>query len=111
MNKILFLSAILVSQCVFAQRYEVPPTSSTSSRTPVISDAAMEQCVKLYNQAKWLAEEIDRTHVDNYNHAAVNSYNNKISSHSQMTNRFNRDCSGKQSRSAYEAAKKLNSRR
>jgi hypothetical protein len=111
MNKILFLSVFLFSQCVFAQRYEVPPTSSTGSHTPVISDAAMEQCVKLYNEAKWLGGDINSTQVDNYNSSSVNRYNSKIRQHTQMTNRFNSDCAGKQSRSAYEAAKKLNNRR
>ncbi len=101
----------LISQNVYAQRYEIPPTTSTGSGVPIISDHAMEQCVKLYNDAKWLGEELNRTHVNNYDSASVNSYNNKVQRQGQMTGRFNRDCAGKQSRSAAEAAKKLNNRR
>lgn len=102
---------ILVAQSSNAQRYEIPPTASTGSGVPIISDHAMEQCVILYNHAKWLGEEMNRTHVNNYDSASVDSYNNKVQQHGQMTDRFNRDCAGKQSRSAAEAAKKLNNRR
>ncbi|MDF1690403.1 MAG: hypothetical protein P1U35_12425 [Cycloclasticus sp.] len=102
---------LLVTQNVYAQRYEVPPTASTSSGVPIISDNAMEQCVKLYNNAKWLGENLSATQVNNYDSASVNGYNKKVKQHGQMTARFNRDCAGKQSRSAAEAAKKLNNRR
>jgi len=68
----------------------------------------MEQCVKLYNEAEWLEDEIDSIQVDNYSQTSVNNYNKKINQLSQMTNIFNKNCAGKQSESAYKAARKLN---
>lgn len=99
---------LLISTTVFSQSYKAPPTSSTGGYVPVISDKQMEQCVKIYNGAEWLAEEINNTYVNQYDSYSVNSYNAKIDQHRQMTNWFNRYCAGKQSRSACEAAKKLN---
>ncbi|MDF1868399.1 MAG: hypothetical protein P1U70_26485 [Saprospiraceae bacterium] len=108
----LFLGLIIFSLNIeAAETYVVPPTSSTHSSVPVISDVAMERCVKNYNEAKWLSEKIDTMAVNNYSQSAVNNYNEKVRLHSQMTSIFNRDCAGKQSRSAYEAAKKLNNER
>jgi len=110
MKKIIIIVSILMSHSLFANQYQVPPTSSTRGSVPVISDAAMEECVKLYNKAKWLMEEIDRTQVNSYSQSSVNSYNTKVKHHASMTKSFNRDCAGKQSYSAYKAAQKLNNR-
>lgn len=104
----LFLASFLFTQSLVAETYKVPPSSSTSSHVPYISDAAMEQCVKLYNNAEWLEKEINSIQVDSYNQTSVNNYNNKVRKHSQMTSTFNKDCAGKQSESAYKAAQKLN---
>lgn len=101
----------LTTPSAYAQTYKVPPSSSTSARVPYISDAAMEQCVVLYNRALWLANDIDRTKVDEYSQASVDAYNAKVSTHKNMTNAFNRDCAGKQSESAYKAAQELNRRK
>lgn len=103
----IFLSIIAVSS-VLAQTYEVPPSDRTSSSTPYISDEAMERCVVLYNEAKWLAEEIENTQVDQYSQTSVDAYNKKITGHASMIDAFNRDCAGKQSESAYKAAQELN---
>ena len=103
----IFLSIITIAGA-FAQTYEVPPSDRTSSSTPYISDEAMERCVVLWNKAKWLGEEIDSIQVDQYSQASVDAYNKKITSHSTMTDTFNRDCAGKQSESAYKAAQELN---
>lgn len=100
--------SILSTQLIFAKEYTIPPSSTTRGHVPYISDKAMEACVKLYNKAKWLDEEISRTYVDQYSQASVNAYNNKVHRHSQMINNFNRNCAGKQSESAYKAAQKLN---
>ncbi len=101
--------ALIFWSCTsFAASYEVPPSDRTSASVPVISDAAMEQCVKLYNEAKWLDQELESTSVNQYDAAAVDAYNEKVSTHSSMTNRFNANCAGKQSASAYRAAQKLN---
>lgn len=111
MKKLLFifvLFAFLNAGNSFAQNYEIPPSDTTYSNVPYISDEAMEKCVILYNQAKWLAEEINATQVDRYSQVSVDAYNQKISRHSQMTTAFNRDCAGKQSESAYRAAQELN---
>ena len=90
------------------QEYEIPPSSSTTLSVPYISDVAMKECVRIYNEAKWLSEEIDGTEVNRYSQAAVNAYNAKVSQHANMTAAFNRDCAGKQSESAYRAAQELN---
>jgi len=102
--------SIFISQSLFAVQYQTPPSSSASGSGSVISDAAMEECVKLYNKAKWLMEDIDRTQVDSYNQSSVNSYNKKVNRHGSMIKSFNRDCAGKQSYSAHKAAQRLNNR-
>lgn len=52
--------------------------------------------------------EMDGTQVNNYSQTSVDSYNNKVHSHTEMINYFNNNCAGKQSESAYKAAQKLN---
>jgi len=107
--KIVFTFFIIsTSLSLFAQTYEIPPSSRTSGHVPYISDEAMEKCVKLYNEAKWLSDEITTLNVDRYSQASVDSYNNKVSKHSKLTSYFNSNCAGKQSESAYKAAQKLN---
>ena len=105
------LSLINVTLCFssYAQQYVVPPSKSTRQHVPVISDAAMEKCVKLYKEANWLNDKLGMMVVDSYDQDAVAKYNGEIDKHSIMTNKFNKDCAGKQSQSAYEAARKLNS--
>ncbi|MFW9325234.1 hypothetical protein [Glaesserella parasuis] len=106
-----FTACSLLAVAGFAvanQYYTAPPTSSTHGYVPVISDTEMEQCVEVYNQAKWLGEELKNTYVDRYSQASVNSYNSKVAQHQQMTDWFNQNCAGKQSRSACEAARELN---
>jgi hypothetical protein len=70
----------------------------------------MKACVKLYNEAKWLAEEIEDTQVDQYSRKSVNAYNKKVNQHSGMIDQFNRECAGKQSDAAARAARELNER-
>lgn len=112
MKRYILLFLVCLVSLMNAKEYTVPPTTSThSAGGSVISDEAMEQCVKLYNEAKWLKEELDRRNVDNYDSASVNSYNNKVGKHSQMINYFNQNCAGKQSYSAWKAAQKLNSQK
>jgi hypothetical protein len=104
-----FILMILGNSSLVAKEYVVPPTSSTFSSVPVISDEAMEACVKLYNEAEWLNEEIGNINVNQYSQESVNAYNSKVNQHSSMTSRFNNECAGKQSESARKAAQKLNS--
>ena len=110
-KKNLFLLVLILiiagSTNLMARQYVEPPSSSASS-APVISDEAMKVCVKLYNEAEWLNEEIGNMHVDQYIQKSVNAYNAKVNKHSNMTNVFNRDCAGKQSYSAWKAAQELN---
>lgn len=111
MKKLIFIFVLftfLNTDVSFAKNYEIPPSNTTYSNVPYISDEAMEKCVILYNQAKWLAEEINATQVDRYSQISVDAYNHIISTHSQMITAFNRDCAGKQSESAYKAAQELN---
>ena len=93
---------------IFAQEYVVPPSASTRSNVPVISDVAMEKCVKLYNEAEWLGVKLEKIVVDSYSQESVDSYNKEVQELSTMTATFNNKCAGKQSQSAYDAAKKLN---
>ena len=105
---IVFLAVFTASSTLTAQSYVIPPTSSTHNHVPVISDEKMEQCVKLYNESEWLFEKINGIRVDNYSQQSVNNYNAMVNKYSGMTNKFNSECAGKQSRSACEAARKLN---
>lgn len=117
-NKLILLKSIVAMFSVsFAcaaisdsvvRKYETPPSSSTSANVPYISDEAMEECVKIYNKAKWLSEEMQHSQVDNYNQKSVDDYNLKVTEHSVMIDYFNEYCAGKQSESAYRAAQKLN---
>jgi len=110
MNKVFYILILLTAfyaSYALAKNYEVPPSETTSLYVPYISDEAMEKCVILYNETKWLGEEIQSTHVDKYNHTAVDAYNQKLSRYENMINTFNRDCAEKQSESAYKAALEL----
>lgn len=109
-KSIIFITLTLVCS-LNAREYVAPPTSSTRSSVPVISDKAMEKCVKIYNEAEWLGEKLNNTYVDQYDSASVNNYNKEVNKHSQMTNYFNQNCAGKQSYSAWKAAQKLNGQR
>lgn len=75
-NLIVFLFLCLpnISMAESTQRYVAPPISTTTSHVPTISDAAMEECVRLYNEAKWISEKLETTYVDNYNEDSVNTY-------------------------------------
>lgn len=112
MKKILvaiFLSSSLFITYSFAnQSYVMPPTASTAGHVPVISDEMMEQCVKTYNEAQWLAQKIQTTRINQYSASDVNWYNEQVNKVNSMTSWFNTNCAGKQSRSACEAANKLN---
>ena len=112
MNKLIaFLcltSSLLVSCCYAQQSYVMPPTASTPGHVPVISDEMMEQCVKTYNEAQWLAQKIQTTPINQYSASDVNWYNQAVAKVNSMTSWFNTNCAGKQSRSSCEAANKLN---
>ena len=88
--------------------YKIPPTSSSSTNVPVISDEEMEECVELYNQGEWLGKKLANQVVDSYSQESVDTYNKEVKKHSSLVNKFNRECAGKQSRSACKAAQKLN---
>lgn len=107
MKKIVFFSLICIG-FLYGRYYEVPPTHSGYGSTGVISDKAMEDCVKLYNKTKWLGEEINSMYVDRYDSNSVNEYNQKVRKYKSMIATFNAECAGKQSQSAYETAQRLN---
>ena len=88
--------------------YKIPPTSSTSTNVPVISDEKMEECVELYNQGEWLGKKLANQVVDTYSQESVDTYNKEVKKHSSLVDKFNHECAGKQSRSACKAAQKLN---
>lgn len=91
-----------------AQIYQVPPTFSSSSYGQTISDEKMEECIVLYNEAKWLVNQLDSIKVNTSIEEDVNSYNLQVEKHRRMTLKFNDECAGKQSLSACKAAQKLN---
>lgn len=109
MKKINFiLSLLFISSSALPKPYKAPPTSSTSGYVPVISDELMEQCVKIYNEAEWLENDLNHTSVNQYSQYEVNQYNHNVAKLNQLTNWFNQNCAGKQSRSACEATNRLN---
>ena len=104
--KLKLILLLCVVNLLNGRDYVAPPTSSGNGG--VISDEAMENCVKIYNEATWLAEKLQVTNVNQYDSNSVNNYNNKVGEHSNMINYFNQNCAGKQSYSAWKAAQKLN---
>jgi len=109
-NTVMLFMTLTLTCALSAREYIAPPSSSTRGSVPVISDEAMEKCVKIYNEAKWLREEINDTYVNQYDNTSVNNYNQKVNKVKRMTNYFNQNCAGKQSYSAWKAAQKLNGR-
>ncbi len=112
-NKVLYITLLLniiTISSVFAEKrnYEIPPSKTTSSSAPYISDTAMEQCVRLYNEIRWLAEDIQHSQVNRNSLSSINAYNQLIDQYSRMVEQFNIDCAGRQSESAHQAAQKLN---
>ena len=113
MKKITYFTIVVSAmtfgmQSISAQVYEVPPSSTVRGSVPWISDHAMEKCVILYNEAKNLKLTMDGMYVDRYSQSSVSAYNSQVNQHSTMIQKFNSDCAGKQSESAYKAAQKLN---
>lgn len=110
-SSIIFCCSLLIMSVANAQdtTYEVPLSSnSAASNIPNISDADMERCVEIYNEAKRLKEELDNAQVNLSLPASVDAYNSKASLYSQMSGHFNSNCAGKQSESADRVTKKLN---
>ncbi|BDX02837.1 hypothetical protein MACH16_15850 [Marinomonas pontica] len=112
MKKINLMTGVIIlfyfSSSVAQPSYKIPPSISSSASVPVISDQRMQACVEIYNHAEWLASEIKSEKIDIYSQESVDSYNALITKHSNLIDNFNRECAGKQSRSACEAAQKLN---
>ena len=91
--------------------YEIPPSAQTYGNAPVISDAMMQECVKIYNEALAIERALNSTFVDRYSSEEVNLYNQNVRMHSQLIDWFNTNCAGKQSYSACKAAQELNRQR
>lgn len=104
----LSLGLLLISTTTYSKTYEVPPSSSSSSHAPVISDELMKQCVILYNQAMQLEKILANTIVNQYSAYEVNNYNINVNRLRQLVSSFNMNCAGKQSESAYRITKELN---
>lgn len=88
--------------------YVMPPTQATTGSAPVISDAEMQKCVEMYNQANWLDQELAQMQVDLTSESSVNTYNTKVNQVNALTRLFNAKCAGKQSESACREANRLN---
>lgn len=111
------ISAALVGVClalsnpVWANQdrpYMMPPSHSTYGSAMVISDEDMKKCVELYNQAKWLQEELEKMPVNMYSESSVNAYNEKAKKGNALVSQFNRLCAGRQSESACAQTNALN---
>ena len=100
LKKFVFILFMSIPTIVSARTYVVPPSSSTSSSVPVISDEEMEQCVILYNDMLEVERDLGYE-VDVYR------YNSLVRYHNEMRDIFNHYCAGKQSASAAEAARRL----
>ncbi|CZE49901.1 stress protein, tellurium resistance protein TerZ [Campylobacter geochelonis] len=88
--------------------YEIPPSDTTTAYVEVISDELMQECIKIYNEAKWLEQDLNSEFVNQYSSYEVDKYNQKVRKYSQMIEWFNLNCANKQSKSACKAANKLN---
>lgn len=112
LNNNLFISlclmTVLTDNCLSDQVFTVPPSDSSYGYAPVISDKMMQKCVEVYNKAKWLNEELSATQHSLNSNKAVKDFNKKVNEVNSLSNWFNQNCAGKQSRSACEAANKLN---
>ncbi|MDL0089551.1 stress protein, tellurium resistance protein TerZ [Campylobacter gastrosuis] len=108
MHKLIILPAIAFILSFCNQTYKIPPTSSTSGYVPVISDKQMKECVKIYNKIERLGQYLNTAYVNQYSLNEVNTYNNNLQSYNKMVDWYNLNCADKQSKSACEAAKKLN---
>ena len=107
-NGVIVITMSFTSTALVAAEYKVPPTKTTHSSVPYISDKAMKKCVVLYNHAEWLKDELNTMNVDQYSQKSIDNYNNKVNRHTTMTQKFNRNCAGKQSYSAWKVAQELN---
>ena len=91
--------------------YEIPPSAQTYGNAPVISDAMMQECVKIYNKALAIERTLNPNLVNRYSNHEVNLYNQNVRMHSQLIDWFNANCADKQSYSACKAAQELNRQR
>lgn len=104
LNYLFIVPAMLAVASDFSysqERYVTPPTTTTRGYVPVISDAQMEECVKVYNEITWMNQNLSAART-------LDEYNSTVGIINQKTDWFNSNCAGKQSRSACEAANKLN---
>ena len=109
--KILFLAAaaVAISDAFDVEGgYEIPPSTQTQGYAPVISDEAMQECVKIYNEALAIEKALSSARVNEHSSYEVNLYNESIRAYSQLIDRFNANCAGKQSYSACKAVQELN---
>ncbi|MCR5084082.1 MAG: hypothetical protein K6A65_01100 [Succinivibrionaceae bacterium] len=98
------LAALPVHGTLAAGPYVPPPSSATTGHVPVISDEAMEQCVKAYNETLDLQRSLQGG-------GSPGDYNRKAARYNSLVDWFNANCAGRQSRSACEAANLLNRER
>ena len=109
MKKIILNSAVfIVALFSFDGGYEIPPSYRTYGYVPVISDELMKQCVVIYNKALALERALSSAYVNEYSSYEVESYNQKVRTHTYMIDWYNLNCAGKQSYSACKAAQELN---
>ena len=113
MKILFFLAATIVILGAFEIEggYEIPPSAQIYGNAPVISDAMMQECVKIYNKALAIERALNSTFVNRHSSEEVNLYNQNVHMHSQLIDWFNANCAGKQSYSACKAAQELNRQR
>lgn len=104
----LCLMTALTGNCLSDQVFTVPPSDSSYRYAPVISDEMMQKCVEVYNQTKWLKDELSAKQYNLNSNKAVKDFNKKVDEVNSLSSWFNQNCAGKQSKSACEATNKLN---
>jgi len=78
--KILFFAAAMIAiLSAFEMKggYEIPPSAQTYGNAPVISDAMMQECIKIYNKALAIERALNSTFANRYSSDEVNLYNKR----------------------------------
>lgn len=79
MKILFFLAATIAILGAFEVEgdYEIPPSAQTYGNAPVISDAMMQECVKIYNEALAIERALNSTFANRYSSDEVNLYNKR----------------------------------
>ena len=85
---------LFIISSLYAKSYEMPQIEFKKGNVPMISDEQIEFCVKLYNQIKWLSEDLTKQ-KSSKNQANARIYNINVKKYRNLANLFNNECAGK----------------